>query len=426
MRSFFIDLENVRSYGLEGILLLKPEDKVYVFYSDNANTLTIPTIESLNESSAQVKYIKTNYTGANAMDFQIVTLLGASIEKERAGQFYIISHDNGFKSAVKFCEGYFTGYDIVTGVFANILLAINSENGTQKGNSKQASEVNNANRQNTVKIQPANDENKNSNVKVPVPDDQTEQPTAKKSRNRRRKRNANATAQNAVNQTAAENAEAVKQDAKPKEAEPANIHAATGNDIKQARRARGKNRTRSEKKVQEKNAAAENVAVSACPDNAAISQPETGKLAGNETKPVKAQDNEQGRQKNKNRRRKGRSQNNGNNAGTNTDADVNVNASVNVNVNTNANINANTNANTNNALKTGQGSYKYVYNALSDFLSKTTIDMYAAKIDEGIRKSKNKNELHEFFKKSYGSDEAEALYKIICSDFEKMKKSAGN
>ncbi|MBO4781504.1 MAG: hypothetical protein J5522_03830 [Lachnospiraceae bacterium] len=430
MRSFFIDLENVRSYGLEGILLLKPEDKVYVFYSDNANTLTIPTIESLNESSAQVKYIKTNYTGANAMDFQIVTLLGASIEKERAGQFYIISHDNGFKSAVKFCEGYFTGYDIVTGVFANILLAINSENGTQKGNSKQASELNNANRQNTVKIQPANDENKNSNVKVPVPDDQTEQPTAKKSRNRRRKRNANATAQNAVNQTAAENAEAVKQDAKPKEAEPANIHAATGNDIKQAGRARGKNRTRSEKKVQERNAATENVAVSASHDNAVISQPEAGTLAGNETKPVKAQDNEQGRQKNKNRRRKGRSQNNGNNAGTNTDADVNVNASVNVNVNTNANTNANTsankNVNTNNALKTGQGSYKYVYNALSDFLSKTTIDMYAAKIDEGIRKSKNKNELHEFFKKSYGSDEAEALYKIICSDFEKMKKSAGN
>ena len=98
MRSFFIDLENVRSYGLEGILLLKPEDKVYVFYSDNANTLTIPTIESLNESSAQVKYIKTNYIGANAMDFQIVTLLGASIEKEQNGRFYIISHDNTWQT----------------------------------------------------------------------------------------------------------------------------------------------------------------------------------------------------------------------------------------------------------------------------------------------------------------------------------------
>ena len=70
--------------------------------------------------------------------------------------------------------------------------------------------------------------------------------------------------------------------------------------------------------------------------------------------------------------------------------------------------------------------YKYVYNALSEFLSKSTIDMYAAKIDEGIRHSANKNELHQFFKKNYGTDEAEALYKIIYSDFDKMKKEAGN
>ena len=91
MRNFFIDLENVRSYGLEGVLLLRPDDMVYVFYSDNANTLTIPTIESLNESPATVKYIKTNYIGANAMDFQIVTLLGATIERDKCGSFFIIS-----------------------------------------------------------------------------------------------------------------------------------------------------------------------------------------------------------------------------------------------------------------------------------------------------------------------------------------------
>ena len=72
------------------------------------------------------------------------------------------------------------------------------------------------------------------------------------------------------------------------------------------------------------------------------------------------------------------------------------------------------------------GSYKYVYNALSDFLSKNTIDMYASSIDEGIRKSANRNDLHQFFKKKYGPDEAEALYKIIYSDFDKMKKEAGN
>ena len=75
--------------------------------------------------------------------------------------------------------------------------------------------------------------------------------------------------------------------------------------------------------------------------------------------------------------------------------------------------------------KIKSGNYQYVYNALSDFLSKSTIEMYAAKIDEGIKKSSNKNELHQFFKKNYGPDEAEALYKIIHSDFDKMKKEAG-
>ena len=120
MRTFFIDLENVRSYGLEGVLLLKPDDMVYIFYSENANALTIPTIESLNESAATIKYIRTNYIGANAMDFQIVTMLGAMIEREKQGGFYIITHDNGFKSAVKFCEGYFTGTIFCSNLEASI------------------------------------------------------------------------------------------------------------------------------------------------------------------------------------------------------------------------------------------------------------------------------------------------------------------
>ena len=156
MRNFFIDLENVRSYGLEGVLLLRPDDMVYVFYSDNANTLTIPTIESLNESPATVKYIKTNYIGANAMDFQIVTLLGATIERDKCGSFLIISHDNGFKSAVRFCEGYFQNYDIVTGVYANIILALNSENSSEKGQNFAKADKKNGKTSASVNAKPAN------------------------------------------------------------------------------------------------------------------------------------------------------------------------------------------------------------------------------------------------------------------------------
>ena len=421
MRNFFIDLENVRSYGLEGILLLKPEDKVYVFYSDNANTLTIPTIESLNESSAQVKYIKTNYIGANAMDFQIVTLLGASIEKERTGRFYIISHDNGFKSAVKFCEGYFTGYDIVTGVFANILLAINSEGGKSTGNTVAPDK-----KEKTAKKDlPDN--------KIPVSDnsENPENPASqKKSRNRRRKRGGQgAAAENAagnvtVKSTAAENTEAVQLSPAGQQTEAKSIKAASGNDIKQGRH-RGKKQAQQERKA---------VNTSDSTDAAITDSTAEAGNAENDAQTASGNDREKSAGRNRRRRGKGKD----NTLGIKADAAV-----------TNESVQPADKAEGPDKVKndikqpdksrhkeksvqkpavsTSQGvngSYKYVYNALSDFLSQSTIDMYAAKIDEGIRKSANRNELHEFFKKSYGTDEAEALYKIIYSDFEKMKKEA--
>lgn len=141
MKYFFIDLENVRNEGLEGVMLLGEEDRVFIFYSDNAYTLSIPTYESINNSKAASKYIKTNYIGKNAMDFQIVSLFGAMIERQKSGEFYIVSHDNGFKSAVSFCESYFTEYSITVGVYPTILAAIKS---SMKGTDKAAAKAKSA------------------------------------------------------------------------------------------------------------------------------------------------------------------------------------------------------------------------------------------------------------------------------------------
>ena len=401
LRSFFIDLENVRSYGLEGILLLKPEDKVYVFYSDNANTLTIPTIESLNESSAQVKYIKTNNIGANAMDFQIVTLLGASIEKEHEGRFYIISHDNGFKSAVKFCEGYFTGYNIVTGVFANILLAINSEKGGvavkaasedkkdhRKKSDKNGSSRNEQSSEDTKERKKEEPLKNTEDIITGTESTDNVQKTEGSGRNRRRRRRSGQKSEDAKRPETVADENSVNN--------PEKDAASDGEKVKPvvekgSNRKDGGNNHR--KKIQK-----------------------------NEVMPAEdKQDNvaEQGAEPEKdviksgNRRRRSRGKDR--NAVKNTEKTVDNTDVKNPVSPEKKDVKAPVNT----------GNYKYVYNALSDFLSKKTIDMYASKIDEGIRKSVNRNELHEFFKKSYGKDEAEALYKIICSDFEKMKKEAG-
>ena len=127
MRFFFIDLENVRSEGLEGVSSLSDSDMVFIYYSENAMNLSIPTLENLNNSKASKKFIKTNYIGKNAMDFQIVSLFGAMIERNRQGSYYIISQDNGFRSAVSFCESYFEDYGITCGVYPTIISAITAE-----------------------------------------------------------------------------------------------------------------------------------------------------------------------------------------------------------------------------------------------------------------------------------------------------------
>ena len=511
MRSFFIDLENVRSYGLEGILLLKPEDKVYVFYSDNANTLTIPTIESLNESSAKVKYIKTNYIGANAMDFQIVTLLGASIEKEQKGSFYIISHDNGFKSAVKFCEGYFTGYDIVTGVFANILLALNSEKRAKpddktvsrfgkndqkldvkaEKSSKQASKKSElekkaesgAKASKPVKSAAPDEAEKSSgNAKTATDTAEKNAETAEKeamgSRNRRRR---------GRNQKNHETVSDLKED-KLSLTDEENMTVPLGDENndgsenppettgKKTRsrnhRRRGRNRGRSEESMEmPEEGSGEKLEAEALGDASKALDAEkasgSGRKSGSAKKSAfaskgesdsdtldvpdsdykeeysssvisdqqnsaakktsqKVSDtvsdhedasngNETSSKRRRRNRRSGRGSDEAKASGKGSSLDKNNSKST----------DQGKEESKNSGSEKLSGNYKYVHNALSDYLSKKTIDIYAAKIDEGIKKSANRNELHEFFRKSYGQDEAEALYKIIASDFDKMKKESG-
>ena len=372
--------------------------------------MTIPTIESLNESSAQVKYIKTNYTGANAMDFQIVTLLGASIEKEQTGRFYIISHDNGFKSAVKFCEGYFTGYDIVTGVFANILLAINSE----KNTGLSAKKENRSNKQNSSASTNGAESGSNADEEP-----QKETQSKRRSRNRRRKSGASNTAsadntiltesrddQNNDQASTAEdskNVTAQNAESSDNETEKSNSRSRSRN-----RRRRGRNNANTDDNDSSNKISAD--AASFENDAADTAGAEDGFMIIQASETQKDSHQNSRRSRNRNNRKNGSSKDNKSDVDSMNDQDKKT---VGNSKNSQSDIQKSSN-------------YKYVYNALSEFLSKSTIDMYAAKIDEGIRHSANKNELHQFFKKNYGTDEAEALYKIIYSDFDKMKKEAGN
>ena len=223
MRFFFIDLENVRSEGLEGVSSLSDSDMVFIYYSENAMNLSIPTLENLNNSRASKKFIKTNYIGKNAMDFQIVSLFGAMIERNRQGSYYIISQDNGFRSAVSFCESYFEDYGITCGVYPTIISAITAEMKNslknapaKKKTAKQAAEPQ-APAAKQAQPAPAPEE-------AGEPDKAQEEPAAKKKSRRRRRKSSQSkqenTAADAVNGEIIEEEDPASADQAP-EKEPA-------------------------------------------------------------------------------------------------------------------------------------------------------------------------------------------------------------
>lgn len=108
MNIFLIDYENVNSIGLNGIDLLTKDDKVYLFYSENANSINIDIMNIIVKGNFSFKNFKLNKSDKNALDFQLVLFLGTMIKSKKSStNFYIISHDNGYQSAIDFAKEQF-------------------------------------------------------------------------------------------------------------------------------------------------------------------------------------------------------------------------------------------------------------------------------------------------------------------------------
>lgn len=99
---YMIDYENVKTGGLNGISRLTAEDRVIIFYSENANRLTFDLHRRLMECPAKIEYREVSVGGHNALDFQLVTYLGYLIAQDPKGQYLIISYDRGFEYVVNF------------------------------------------------------------------------------------------------------------------------------------------------------------------------------------------------------------------------------------------------------------------------------------------------------------------------------------
>lgn len=116
MGYYFVDYENVKMDGLNGINKLETSDKVCIFYSEHADTLTFDLHKRLNESKATITFQKVEVGSKNALDFQLATFLGYEIAGNKEDAYYIVSKDTGYTSVCNFWKSR----KIVISIIANL------------------------------------------------------------------------------------------------------------------------------------------------------------------------------------------------------------------------------------------------------------------------------------------------------------------
>lgn len=104
MSYYFIDFENTTEQGLDGIETLSEKDEVHILYSKSAEKLRFRYCEKLVNTKAHIKMYEVDVGSPNALDFQLVTLLGFMVNKntEENVEYFIVSKDHGYDCVTSF------------------------------------------------------------------------------------------------------------------------------------------------------------------------------------------------------------------------------------------------------------------------------------------------------------------------------------
>ncbi|MBQ6555499.1 MAG: hypothetical protein IJL89_09720 [Firmicutes bacterium] len=115
MNYFFIDYENVKNQGLEGIEELKADDCVIIFYSANANSITFEMHNKINSSKADIVFEKVNVGKKNALDFQLASYIGYVMGRNEGidAAYHLVTKDSDFSVIGKFWQCKYKTFSVI-------------------------------------------------------------------------------------------------------------------------------------------------------------------------------------------------------------------------------------------------------------------------------------------------------------------------
>lgn len=99
---YLIDSENIKDTWIDLLDTMEEDDRLLVFYTVNSSHIRCEQVEKImKKNDGRMSWVQC-YEGNNALDFQLVTKLGALIAGHKAREYVIVSKDTGFDAVVKF------------------------------------------------------------------------------------------------------------------------------------------------------------------------------------------------------------------------------------------------------------------------------------------------------------------------------------
>ena len=99
---YFVDSENVNDVWIRLVTEMDAQDEILVFYTEKSPHMSYEKVIELTRlADRPIRWIKC-VEGNNALDFQLVTELGARVATQKGHAFVIVSNDNGFDAVVKY------------------------------------------------------------------------------------------------------------------------------------------------------------------------------------------------------------------------------------------------------------------------------------------------------------------------------------
>lgn len=101
-RIYLIDSENISDEWVDLLDTIGQRDAIFVFYTGKSTHINCERVYKLmRHGMGRVQWIRC-FEGNNALDFQLVTELGAKISKGEAAEYIIVSRDNGYNCVIRY------------------------------------------------------------------------------------------------------------------------------------------------------------------------------------------------------------------------------------------------------------------------------------------------------------------------------------